>query len=222
MRFGMAVALNGVKTESAHVDRILMGKRIEKSNSGSVKMKKVTLTVMAVLFASAVATTAFAFGCGRGPGYGPCPRGGFQGPAGLSLTAEQTEKIRKIQDDQWKEMKPLQEQTFTKRDEIRKLWLEPNPDQAKILAAQKEMRNLRDQMEDKTTVFYLEAAKILTPEQRDKIKFLVERRGPMQGRDTKTGFGLRKGLGPMHEFKPMCGFGFGAPGKAGCFGCPGF
>ena len=37
-------------------------------------------------------------------------------------------------------MKPLQEQMFTKRDEIRKLWLEPNPDQAKIMAAQKEMR----------------------------------------------------------------------------------
>ena len=53
-------------------------------------MKKVTLTVMAVLFAAAVATTAFAFGWGRGPGYGPCARGGFQGPAGLNLTAEQT------------------------------------------------------------------------------------------------------------------------------------
>jgi protein CpxP len=174
-----------------------------------MKMKKITLTVMALLFAAAVATTAFAFGGGRGPGYGSCSRGCFQGPAGLDLTTEQTEKIKTIKDDQWQEMKPLQEQMFTKRDEIRKLWLEPNPDQAKILAAQKEMRNLRDQMEDKTTVFYLEAAKILTPEQRDKIKLLGQCRGLLDGRGTRQGFG------------PLQRSGFGATGKAGCFGCPG-
>jgi len=185
-------------------------------------MKKSTLTVMTLLFVSAVATTAFAFGCGRGPGYGPCPQGGFQGPVYLSLTAEQMEKIKQIQEEHWREVKPLQEQTFAKRDEIRKLWLEPNPDRAKILAAQNEMRNLRDQIEDRTTAFYLEASKILTPEQKDKIKYLVERRGLMQERDSKAGFALKQGFGPMHEFRPMRGFGFGAPGKAGCFGCPGF
>jgi protein CpxP len=170
-----------------------------------MKMKKVTLTVMAVLFAAAVATTAFAFGWGRGPGYGPCVRGYFQGQAGLNLTAEQTTKIKAIQDARRKEMKPLQEQMFTKRDEIRKLWLEPNPDQAKITAAQKEMRSLRDQMEDKTTAFLLEAAKVLTPEQREEI----------------GSFGQNRGFGPRRG--PMHGFGPGAWGGAGCpGGGPGF
>ena len=61
-------------------------------------MKKVTLTVMAVLFVAAVATSAFAFGWGRGPGYGPCARGDFQGPAGLNLTAEQTAKIKEMRE----------------------------------------------------------------------------------------------------------------------------
>jgi Spy/CpxP family protein refolding chaperone len=169
-----------------------------------MKMKKVTLTVMAVLFAAAVATTAFAFGWGRGPGYGSCARGDFQGPAGLSLTAEQTAKIKEIRDSQWKEMKPLQEQTFAKRDELRKLWLEPNPDEAKITAAQKEMRSLRDQMQDKMTAFRLEAAKILTPEQKEKI----------------GSFGRDRGRG--HGHSGMHGFGPGAPGGGGCFGGPGF
>ena len=73
-----------------------------------MKMKKITLTVMALLFAAAVATTAFAFGGGRGPGYGSCSRGCFQGPAALGLTAEQMEKIKTIKDEQWKEIKPLQ------------------------------------------------------------------------------------------------------------------
>jgi Spy/CpxP family protein refolding chaperone len=167
-------------------------------------MKKVTLTVMAVLFAAAVATTAFAFGWGRGPGYGPCARGDFQGPSGLNLTAEQTAKIKELRDAQEKEMIPLQKQVFAKRDEIRKLWLEPKLDEAKITAAQKEMRSLRDQMEDRMTVYRLEAVKVLTPEQREKIGSFVQGRGPRQGR------------GPMH------GFGPGAPGGAGCFGGPGF
>jgi Spy/CpxP family protein refolding chaperone len=170
-----------------------------------MKMKKITLTVMAVLFAATVATTAFAFGWGRGPGYGPCARGFFQGPAGLNLTAEQTAKIKEVRDAQWKAMKPLQEQVFTKRDELRKLWLEPNPDEAKILAAQKEMRTLRDQMQDKMTAFRLEAAKVLTPEQKEKIGSFTQNRRFGQGRG------------------PMRGFGPGASDGAGCFGGgPGF
>jgi periplasmic protein CpxP/Spy len=211
IHFGMAVALKVAlkrgKTESANLrNRVSLENvsKIKKRNLGRMKMKKVTLTVMAVLFAAAVATTAFAFGWGRGPGYGPCARGDFQGPAGLNLTAEQTSKIKEIRDAQWKEMKPLQERAFTKRDELRKLWLEPNPDEAKITAAQKEMRFLRDQMQDKTTAFRLEAAKVLTPEQKEKIGSF--------GKD--CGFG--HGRGPMH------GFGPGASDGAECFGDPGF
>jgi len=168
-------------------------------------MKKVTLTVMVVLFVAAVATSAFAFGRGRGPGYDPCARCNFQGPAGLNLTAEQTAKIKEMRETQLKEMKPLREQMFAKRDEIRKLWLEPSPDQAKITAAQKEMRSLRDQMEDRMTAYRLEAAKVLTPEQREMNKPFSPGPGPSRG------------FGPG----PARGFGPGAPGCAGCFGGPG-
>jgi periplasmic protein CpxP/Spy len=169
-----------------------------------MKMKKLTLIVMGVLLTAAVATTAFAFGWGRGPGYGPCAQGFFQGSAGLNLTAEQTAKLKEMREAQWKAMKPLQEQVFTKRDEIRKLWLEPNPDEAKILAAQKEMRTLRDQIQDKMTSFRLEAAKVLTPEQKEKIGSFAQNRR----------FGHGRG--------PMQGFGPGASDGAGCFGGPGF
>ncbi|MCX5825648.1 MAG: Spy/CpxP family protein refolding chaperone [Deltaproteobacteria bacterium] len=161
-------------------------------------MKKVTLTVMAVLFVAAVATSAFAFGWGRGPGYGPCGRGDFQGPAGLNLTPEQTAKFKEMRETQWNEMKPLREQIFAKRDAIRKLWLAPNPDQAAITAAQKEMRSLRDQIQDKTTAFRLDALKTLTPEQQDKLRSSFSARG----------FGPGRGMGPG-----------GWGGGAGCFGC---
>jgi protein CpxP len=163
-------------------------------------MKKAMLTVMAVLFVAAVATSAFAFGWGRGPGYGPCGRGDSEGPAGMNLAPEQTAKFKEMREAQWKEMKPLREQMFSKRDEIRKLWLEPNPDQAKIVAAQKEMRSLRDQIQDKTTALRLDALKTLTPEQQDKLRASLSERG--------CG-------GPRH------GMGHGGwSGGAGCFGCP--
>lgn len=158
-------------------------------------MKRVTLAVMAVFFVAAVATSAFGFG--RGPGYGPCARGDFQGPAGLNLTAEQSAKMKEMREAQRNEMKPVREQMFTKRDEIRKLWLEPNPDQAKITAAQKEMRLLRDQMQDRMTAYRLEAVKVLTPEQREKMGSFSQGRGPGHGRGR--------------------GLGSGGPGGAGCF-----
>jgi Spy/CpxP family protein refolding chaperone len=166
-------------------------------------MKKVALSMMALFFVMAVSTSAFAFGCcGRGPGYDPCARCDFQGPAGLNLTAEQTAKIKEMRETQRKEVKPILEQMFTKRDELRKLWLEPNPDQVKITAVQKEMRSLRDQMEDRMTAYRLEAAKILTPEQKEKIGSFGQ--GPGQGYGRAHGFATR------------------APDCAGCFGGPRF
>ncbi len=160
-------------------------------------MKKLTLTVMALLIAGIVATSAFGFGWGRGPGFGfgPCARGEFGGYAGVDLTADQKTKLSEIRDAHFKDVQPLREQMWAKRDELRKLWLEANPDQAKITATQKEMRSLRDQMQDKMTAYRLSALKVLTPEQQEKIRTL----------------GAGRGFGP----------GRGHHGYAGCQGGPG-
>lgn len=151
-------------------------------------MKKLTLTMMALLIAGIVATSAFGFGWGRGPGfgYGPCARGEFGGYAGVDLTADQKAKLSEMRDANFKDIQPLREQMWTKRDELRKLWLEANPDQAKITAAQKEMSSLRDQMQDKMTAYRLSALKVLTPEQQEKIRSW----GPGRG------FGPGRGYGP--------------------------
>lgn len=161
-------------------------------------MKKLTLTFMAVLFVTALVTSAFAFGGGRGPGYGPCGRGGFEGAAGLNMTPEQTAKFKEMREKQWKEMKPFQAEMFKKRDEIRKLWLSSNPDQANIAQAQKEMNALRDQIQEKMTAYRLEAMKNLTPEQQEKLKSSFSERG----------FGPGRGKGPGRW-----------GGGAGCFDC---
>lgn len=176
-------------------------------------MKKVTVTIMALLITAVIATAALAFGPGRGPGYGPCGRGDFGGLGELNLTADQKTKLSDLRDAHFKDIKPLREQMFTKRDELKKLWLEPNPDQGKITAAQKEMRSVRDQMQDKMTAFRLESLKVLTPEQKEKAKSFAA--GFKAGR----GYGPRYGAGMMSGFGPDACGGYsrqgGGPGAMG-------
>ena len=161
------------------------------------KATKWTMTAMVLLFTAAIATSAFGFGWGRGPGFGSGPCGGVAGFAGLDLTADQKAQLETMRDAQFKATEPLREQMFAKRDEVRKLWLEPTPDKTKILAAQQEMRTLRDQMQDRMTAFRLDALKVLTPEQQEKL------RSAMSGR----AFGPGRGMGPG-----------GWRGGAGCCG----
>jgi Spy/CpxP family protein refolding chaperone len=150
------------------------------------KTTKWTMTAMVLLFTAAIATSAFGFGWGRGPGFGSGPCGGdFARVPGLELTAEQKTQLDAMRGAQFKEIEPLREQMFAQRDAVRKLWLEPNPDQAAIQAAQQEMRLLRDQLQDKMTAFRLETLKVLTPEQREKLQSA----GPGRG------FGPRRGMG---------------------------
>lgn len=169
-------------------------------------MKKVMVTVMALLVTAMIATAALAFGPGRGPGYGPSGRGDFGRFGELNLTADQKTKLGELRDAQFKDIKPLRESMFAKRDELRKLWLEPNPDQGKITAAQKEMRSVRDQMQDKMTASRLEMLKVLTPEQREKAKSFA------------AGYAAGRGYGPGRGHGMSRGFGPGACGGGGCQG----
>src|SRR5574340_209919 len=52
-----------------------------------------------------------------------------------------------------------------KRLELQSLWTDPKADPNAILAKEKELRNLKDQMMDKVVQMKLEARKFLTPEQ---------------------------------------------------------
>jgi zinc resistance-associated protein len=169
-------------------------------------MKKVMVTIMALLITAMIAAAALAFGPGRGPGYGSCGRGDFGGFGELNLTAEQKTKLTELRDAQFKDSKPLREQMFAKRDELRKLWLEPTPDQGKITAAQKEMRSVRDQMQDKMTAFRLESLKVLTPAQQEKAKAFAAGFSAGRGEGQGCGFGKSRGFGP------------GACGGGGCQG----
>ena len=88
----------------------------------------------------------------------------------LNLAGEQAQKLNALRDAYLRELKPLQEQMNNKRSDLRLLWLERAPDRQKIEAAQKDMQILRNQLREKGSAYWVEAQKILTPEQQTKIK----------------------------------------------------
>jgi Spy/CpxP family protein refolding chaperone len=166
-------------------------------------MKKLTLVLMAVGLGLLLSASAFAFGGprddrGPGPGYG---RHGYCNETGLqrlNLTDEQKTKIEALQIAHEKDVRPIREKMFDKSVELRRLWLQTNPDKDKINAAQKEVRTLRDKMEDKATALRFEIRKVLTPEQQEKLASFGWGRGmgfvPRGGMRGHDGFGPGMGM----------------------------
>jgi len=151
-------------------------------------MKKLTIILAVILFAALVSSPAMAqrgWGGHMGPAYG----GDFTTAPGLNLTAEQKTKMDALRDSFLKDAKPLQDELYSKQGDMRLLWLEKKPDQAKIAAMQKEIRALRDQIQDKAMNYRLTMFSMLTPEQQDTLRNY----GPA-GR----GFGPSMGRGPGH------------------------
>jgi len=156
-------------------------------------MKKTTIVGLGLILVLAlVATVALAWGPGFGPGFGR----GFGGPVYGSpripnLTAEQSAQIQALRDGFLKEIEPLQKDLWTKRTELRNLWLSSNADPAAITATQKEIFDLQPKLQEKTTNLGLEIRKVLTPEQLAQLPAFSQGAGFGPG----AGLGLR-GFGP--------------------------
>jgi Spy/CpxP family protein refolding chaperone len=162
-------------------------------------MKKLTLTMVALAIGLLWSMPVFAFGPGQGMGQGGgC---GYHQDAvwsKLNLSADQKTKIEALQLAHRKEIRPVREKMFDKSVQLRRMWLQANPDKDKILALQKEVRALRDQLEDKATANNLEIRKVLTPEQKDKL--------------VNSGWGRGMGFGPRGGMR-----GHGERGPGSCY-----
>src|SRR5271157_54265 len=145
----------------------------------NMTMKKLTVILVTVLVVTALSAYAFAYGPGPGRGHGgaDCYGPDRSALSRLNLTPEQTAKINVLREANLRDTKPLKDKMFSKRGDLRLLWLQTNPDQNKITAAQKEIRALRDQMQDKMTAYRLEVLKVLTPDQQEKLKSSCMGRG---------------------------------------------
>lgn len=148
-------------------------------------MKRLAGCAVGVALAVAAAT-ANAGPWGQGPGMGgPGPRGwmgmGMFLATELGLTQEQVSELQAMRERHFSEIAPLREKLFSKRQELRLLWANPNPDAAQITAKQKEIAEIQGQMQEASTRHRLEALKVLTPEQQQKLSTLMQERGPGSG-----------------------------------------
>jgi len=163
-------------------------------------MKKIILTILAITILT-MGGLAFAQGWGRGAGVGmsqgPCFFGNYPGAAvaGFNLTPEQTQKMQALREVHWKEVAPLQNELMNKRLELRSLWLQPNPDQERILAKQKEINALTEKIQEKATKHRLDMRQILTPDQQAKLGGAFGAFGTGPGFGRKGGFGPGRGMG---------------------------
>jgi len=165
-------------------------------------MKKIVLAFTAVALGLLLTSQAFAWGPGPGRGNGPCRNAGLEK---LNLSDGQKTKIEAIQNEHYKATRPLREKLFDKSVELRRLWLQTNPDRNKITAAQKELRTLRDEMEDKQTALKFDIRKVLTAEQNEKLANSGWGRGP--GFGPRGGMRGRGGYGRGHGPGPGLGMG---------------
>jgi len=134
-------------------------------------MKKVMTVVAVIALAAIMASPVMAYrGMKVGYGYGPGNVSDIAAARDLKLTAEQTEKINALRESHLKDIKPLQDQIYSRSGELRTLWLAKTPDKEKILALQKEAQGIRDQLAEKLIAYRLEARQVLTTEQQAKIQ----------------------------------------------------
>ncbi|MDI9554800.1 MAG: Spy/CpxP family protein refolding chaperone [Pseudomonadota bacterium] len=171
-------------------------------------MKKLMIVMTAVLFLTAFVVPADAMHRGgRGHWGGICNGCDLSSVRGLNLTAEQQAKLADMRTAYLKDIKPLQDRHHSRAGDLRLLWLERNPDEAKIRAAEKEVRALRDQLNDRQSDYRWAVYKSLTPEQQELLKQNRAAgrcfgqgpgagKGMGQGRGPGMGYGMGTGMGP--------------------------
>jgi Spy/CpxP family protein refolding chaperone len=139
-------------------------------------MKK-TILMSAVLILMSANGWAFRNGCGMGPGMGTP----FQWASNLNLSEDQKAQIETRQQVFAEEMSPLRDKLFSRRMELRELWSQPSPDQARIAAKQQEIRALQSEIQERATQYQLDCRQLLTPEQKEKLGTSVAYQGGVRG-----------------------------------------
>jgi Spy/CpxP family protein refolding chaperone len=117
-------------------------------------------------------------GVGPEPQAAPGPAYEHQGKR-LGLDEQQRAGLQELRRKFKAETAQLMGELVTQRQELQSLWSDPKADAKTILAQERKLRDLEDHMRDKVVQYRLEARKLLTPEQIERL-----------------GFRLRGGMGP--------------------------
>lgn len=121
------------------------------------------------------------------------------GPGAMNLTTEQAGQLFDLKQKFMNDTASLRKEMMVKRTELAALWQAENPDEKQILAKQKELNALKEQMQQKAVGFKMQARKICP-------------QGAM-GKGQGAGMGMGGGMGPGAS----CGMGM-AMGHGGGMG----
>jgi zinc resistance-associated protein len=124
----------------------------EKRMNTRFQNKRVLPLILAAVLGFSIGAANFAWA-------GPCCGGGGWG-SGANLTPAQSAKVSDLRQKFFNDTADLRQQMIQKRGELAALWQAATPDQAKIVAKQKELNALRDQMQQKGLDFQMQARKI--------------------------------------------------------------
>ena len=139
-------------------------------------MKK-TILFAAVMILVGANTHAFRGECGMGQGTGLS----YHWASSLNLTDDQNAQIQAKQEAFMEEINPLRDRLFSRKMEVRELWRQASPDQAKISAKQREIQDIQSQIQARATQYQLECRELLSPEQQERLGTSVAHRGNWGG-----------------------------------------
>jgi Spy/CpxP family protein refolding chaperone len=89
--------------------------------------------------------------------------------AKLNLTVEQIARLRALDDKYGHEIEPIREQLYRKGRELKKEWLQTEPDHGKIEALQGDVAKLQEQMRATLANHRADVLKVLTTEQQAQV-----------------------------------------------------
>lgn len=113
----------------------------------------------------------------HGGGDGMAPRMSGRMLERIGASAEQRDQIRQIMEAARGDMKARRDEGKALRDKAAALFSQPDVDVAAVESLRKEMLQRHDQASQRMTQAMLEAAKVLTPEQRAKLAEAMKERG---------------------------------------------
>ena len=128
-------------------------------------MKKIFIVIAVLIVSAAVVVSAYALQPDKKPG----SHKEFCFKKYLSLSDKQLAKMKELRNSFRNDTRDLRYNLAIKRIEMRKLFTDPKTDDATLIAKQKEISNLRQQLSDKKAEMKLKWRKILTPEQIAKL-----------------------------------------------------
>ena len=135
-------------------------------------MKKIFIVVTVFIVSAAVVLPTYALQTDKKPG----SHKEFCFKKHLGLTDQQLARMKELKNSFRNDTRDLRYGLEIKRLEMRKLFTDPKTDDATLLAKQKEISKLRQQLSKKRAQMKIEWRKILTPEQIAKLDKIHHKR----------------------------------------------